>query len=100
MSGSAPCPLRGARMTLKAAMITRIGKRDSVVRRAAARLVSRAVMPLFFMALRQDADVWNHRRFVAPPHLARGDGRIGPFRRWADQFYRRAPEAAPMKNQP
>jgi nitrite reductase/ring-hydroxylating ferredoxin subunit len=35
----------------------------------------------------QDFAIWKHKRFVRPPALAAGDGPIGPYRRWARQFY-------------
>ncbi|MFJ6659806.1 hypothetical protein ACIQNG_26140 [Streptomyces sp. NPDC091377] len=91
-------PTAGARMTLRTAITTTIGNHDSPVRRAAAHLVSLAAMPLFFMALSQDAGIWNHHRLVSPPRLAQGDGPIGPFRRWAEQFYPTQPETAPVED--
>jgi nitrite reductase/ring-hydroxylating ferredoxin subunit len=35
----------------------------------------------------QDLDVWQHKKFLDPPQLAKGDGPIIPYRRWASQFY-------------
>lgn len=34
-----------------------------------------------------DFDVWNHKIYVAPPSLARGDGPIGRYRVYCRQFY-------------
>jgi phenylpropionate dioxygenase-like ring-hydroxylating dioxygenase large terminal subunit len=35
----------------------------------------------------QDFRIWQHKRWVDPPGLAEGDGPVGPYRRWARQFY-------------
>ncbi len=35
----------------------------------------------------QDRAVWEHKIFRDPPRLAKGDGPIVPYRRWAKQFY-------------
>ena len=41
----------------------------------------------------QDLDVWQHKSFVHPPQLAKGDGPILAYRRWAEQFYTELGEA-------
>ncbi|MDT3395954.1 Rieske 2Fe-2S domain-containing protein [Streptomyces sp. B1866] len=61
------------------------------VARGTARLLER---PLFWFNsafTAADIPVWHHKSYQQPPRLAQGDGPIGPFRRWARQFY---PEAA------
>ena len=35
----------------------------------------------------QDLDVWSYKRYIEKPILAKGDGPIGIYRRWAAQFY-------------
>jgi nitrite reductase/ring-hydroxylating ferredoxin subunit len=35
-----------------------------------------------------DLRIWEHKRYQDPPRLVAGDGPIGPYRRWARQFYR------------
>lgn len=35
----------------------------------------------------QDLAIWEHKIFRDPPRLAKGDGPIVPYRRWAKQFY-------------
>jgi nitrite reductase/ring-hydroxylating ferredoxin subunit len=35
----------------------------------------------------QDLDIWEHKIFVDPPALAKGDGPIVAYRHWAKQFY-------------
>ncbi|WP_267882108.1 Rieske 2Fe-2S domain-containing protein [Streptomyces sp. NRRL F-2664] len=37
--------------------------------------------------LNADLPIWNSKRYSAPPRLAKGDGPIGPYRKWAHQFY-------------
>ncbi len=37
--------------------------------------------------VRQDFSIWQHKRYLARPALAAGDGPITPYRRWAQQFY-------------
>lgn len=35
----------------------------------------------------QDYDIWNNKIHIVPPILAKGDGPVGKYRRWAKQFY-------------
>ena len=35
----------------------------------------------------QDLDIWEHKAYLDSPALAKGDGPIGTYRRWASQFY-------------
>lgn len=60
-------------------------------RRRVARVVAGLAPALFARAAaadtQRDAAIWAHSRFVAHPRLAKGDGPIMPFRRWARQFY-------------
>ena len=35
----------------------------------------------------QDFPIWENKAYVSPPRLARGDGPIGLYRKWAGQFY-------------
>jgi nitrite reductase/ring-hydroxylating ferredoxin subunit len=34
-----------------------------------------------------DFEIWNHKAYLSPPALARGDGPIGQYRRYCRQFY-------------
>jgi nitrite reductase/ring-hydroxylating ferredoxin subunit len=52
------------------------------------RVVARALMWGFVADARQDFVIWQHKRYVQPPALAKGDGPIGKYRIWARQFYR------------
>lgn len=40
---------------------------------------------------REDVPVWQNKIYLAHPRLAKGDGPIMPFRRWAKQFYTAPP---------
>ncbi len=35
----------------------------------------------------QDFPIWENKAYVSPPKLAKGDGPIGLYRKWASQFY-------------
>ena len=35
----------------------------------------------------QDLDIWTYKAFVRQPALAKGDGPIAAYRKWAQQFY-------------
>ena len=35
----------------------------------------------------QDFEIWNNKKYVTPPALAKGDGPVGQYRMWAKQFY-------------
>ena len=37
--------------------------------------------------VRQDELIWKHKANIGRPMLAEGDGPIGPYRRWAQQFH-------------
>ena len=52
-----------------------------------ARLVGRVVLAMFKGDVAQDSEIWAHKRYVAQPALAPGDGPIALYRRWARQFY-------------
>ena len=56
-------------------------------RSLAARLFARAAFHGYTRDISDDFRVWNHKRYVETPLLARGDGPIMKYRRWAKQFY-------------
>lgn len=51
------------------------------------RLFARAAFQGYTQDISDDFRVWNHKRYVETPLLARGDGPIMKYRRWAQQFY-------------
>lgn len=54
---------------------------------ALSRLLTGALGPAFRRDLRQDFPVWEHKAYLDQPRLAKGDGPISAYRRWARQFY-------------
>ena len=37
--------------------------------------------------VRDDFDIWNNKKYVMKPPLAKGDGPAALYRKWARQFY-------------
>jgi 3-ketosteroid 9alpha-monooxygenase subunit A len=63
-----------------------IGKKDGRSEDETRELL-RAYMDDQALAIQQDFEIWEHKRFRVRPSLCDGDGPIGEFRRWARQFY-------------
>lgn len=55
--------------------------------RLARSLVGRLTFNGYAHDVRQDFPMWEHKRYIQPPLLAKGDGPIGKYRTWARQFY-------------
>jgi len=55
--------------------------------RAATFLLLRKAMLEARRTIGEDRPVWETKAYLARPALAEGDGRIMPYRRWAQQFY-------------
>ncbi|MGK5731259.1 Rieske 2Fe-2S domain-containing protein [Streptomyces sp. URMC 124] len=53
----------------------------------ATRLLSKAFAPLISRDGAKDFPIWRHKTHVQHPKLAKGDGPIMEYRRWAGQFY-------------
>ena len=55
------------------------------------RLAELLLRPLFLAwakeDVQRDATIWESKRYVETPALARGDGPIPQYRRWCRQFY-------------
>jgi phenylpropionate dioxygenase-like ring-hydroxylating dioxygenase large terminal subunit len=82
-------PVDGERVHLRLA--TAIGKLGS---RVITRLAHQAVAFALYHEVTRDAPVWESKLYVERPALAKGDGPIGVYRRWARQFYPEAPALA------
>jgi phenylpropionate dioxygenase-like ring-hydroxylating dioxygenase large terminal subunit/putative sterol carrier protein len=41
----------------------------------------------------RDFPIWENKRYLSRPQLAKGDGPIGAYRKWCTQFYAARPEA-------
>jgi nitrite reductase/ring-hydroxylating ferredoxin subunit len=92
-------PMETDRVRFRIAMKTRRVPGKASLIRLTPRLVfdqviSRAMFREFARDVRQDLDVWDHKRYVTTPPLARGDGPIGKYRSWARQFYPGLPSVA------
>ncbi|HMJ04110.1 MAG TPA: Rieske 2Fe-2S domain-containing protein [Conexibacter sp.] len=90
-------PIDPCRVTLRFSVAVRTG----IAQRAPSGrslLLSRALTvglaPAFWRDLRRDFPIWENKAYVERPRLAKGDGPIGAFRRWADQFYAGCDDAA------
>jgi len=82
-------PIDPCRIELRFAMSLRILPERGAPGRAASRLLTSTLAGAFWSDLRKDFPIWQNKRFVTQPRLAKGDGPIVPFRRWASQFYPR-----------
>ena len=51
------------------------------------RMVRRGTLWGFIEDVSADLDIWQTKRHLARPRLASGDGPIGPYRAWCQQFY-------------
>ncbi|MEV1175581.1 Rieske 2Fe-2S domain-containing protein [Nonomuraea sp. NPDC049784] len=83
-------PLDDHRIKLRLALSARVGTQrlPSALRRLIGELVARASLRFFVRDVRQDVPIWRHKAYMRGPILIEGDGPIGPYRRWARQFYR------------
>lgn len=57
-------------------------------------LVQRTTLRVLVHDVGQDFEVWENKIYVDPPVLAKGDGPVGPYRRYCRQFYPNAEVAA------
>lgn len=51
------------------------------------RAVAKGVLHGLLVQAERDVPIWNHKSYVSPPLLVRGDGPIAQFRRWSRQFF-------------
>ena len=82
-----PTPIDPCRIELRFAMSLRILPDRGAGGRTVSRLLTAALAGAFWSDLIKDFPIWENKLFVARPRLAKGDGPIVPFRRWASQFY-------------
>ena len=59
----------------------------------ATKLIQKFAFSEFCSDVAQDFDVWQHKTYIEPPILAKGDGPVGRYRKWCRQFYTRLPIA-------
>lgn len=65
---------------------------------ALADTLSRLFLSMYKHDVAQDFELWRHKRYVAQPLLAKGDGPVGLYRKWTRQFYRALPVLEPAAN--
>jgi len=56
--------------------------------------VGKALVADIEKQMNEDKPIWENKIYISPPVLCDGDGPIGVFRRWAQQFYAEGPGAA------
>ncbi|MFT3766037.1 MAG: Rieske 2Fe-2S domain-containing protein [Minicystis sp.] len=61
--------------------------RDRLPIRQISQAIARIAFRIFRHDVMQDFDIWQHKRYVARPALAQGDGPVGLYRKWVQQFY-------------
>ena len=49
--------------------------------------VARAVIADIVKQMNEDIPIWENKQYLSAPMLCDGDGPIGPYRKWAAQFY-------------
>jgi nitrite reductase/ring-hydroxylating ferredoxin subunit len=82
-------PLDPVHVDIRFSVALRFGK-DAASPRARlllSQLLTRALGPAFRRDIQQDFPVWKHKIYLEHPRLAKGDGPIHAYRRWAQQFY-------------
>jgi hypothetical protein len=61
--------------------------RSGAIARLCAPLVHDGVLRSIVNDFRQDVAIWEHKRYLRPPLLVKGDGPIASFRSFCQQFY-------------
>jgi hypothetical protein len=90
-----PAPLAGGKIVLRVAMQLHRQMRLAALVPWLPPLPPAFYRPVFEHAflrgfatdVERDFRIWKHKRYLGRPALAKGDGPIGPYRRWAQQFY-------------
>ena len=82
-------PIDPCRVELRYAVALRVGSGPATARgrMLASHLPTIALSPLFRRDTERDFPIWEHKVYVDQPRLAKGDGPLLAFRRWAQQFY-------------
>lgn len=81
-------PIDPVHIDLRFAVSLRFGEHaGGPVRTALSRALTVALGRAFRRDLGLDFPIWENKQYREHPRLAKGDGPIIPFRRWAEQFY-------------
>jgi len=79
-----PTPVNATTIDLRLAISMDKGHRGSHL---AAPVVERILFAAVAIEVRRDIAIWKDKFYLEHPHPSRDDGPIGPYRRWARQFY-------------
>jgi hypothetical protein len=84
--------VQGGELELTIGIRARLNKESGsgvvqAVQRGVGELLALAIMQGYKADVGQDIPIWADKRFLARPALGDGDGPIGAYRRWAQQFY-------------
>lgn len=90
-----PTPVDGDKISLRIAMsIKKIEDKKKINPMLALfpeELLRKLILKFSFKSYQsdvmQDFKIWNNKTYVHPPALAKGDGPVMQFRKWAEQFY-------------
>jgi phenylpropionate dioxygenase-like ring-hydroxylating dioxygenase large terminal subunit len=63
------------------------GRAPGLARLALSRALTVGLAGAFWRDLTLDFPIWENKAYIERPRLAKGDGPVMPFRRWAGQFY-------------
>lgn len=83
-------PIDPCRVELRFSVSIRAGgaqRTPSAATLVLSRALTVALAPAFWHDLTLDFPIWENKAYVERPRLAKGDGPVPAFRRWADQFY-------------
>jgi nitrite reductase/ring-hydroxylating ferredoxin subunit len=63
------------------------GRARTGLSRHVSTVVTRLLAPFFWRDIQLDFPIWENKVYLERPRLAKGDGPVGAYRRWAAQFY-------------
>lgn len=89
------CPVEADRLHLRIAMsvhaVAEPGRISPSLRRMPGRWLAEGMAALavhqYVRDVAQDVPIWETKAWLERPQLVAGDGPVGPYRRWARQFY-------------
>jgi nitrite reductase/ring-hydroxylating ferredoxin subunit len=82
-----PTPVAPWRIHFRFAASISVGSKDTRLTSGLSSILTAAAAGVVAPEASRDIPIWSYKNYVEPPRLAKGDGPIGPFRRWAKQFY-------------
>lgn len=90
-----PTPIGNGKVKLRLAMAIESVESSAKVHPLAAfipkkwlaQIILRTGFKAYCKDVEDDFDIWNHKKYIMRPPLAKGDGPIALYRKWARQFY-------------